>query len=85
MNMTVTNLRLPEHRYRKYKAIAAEEGLSFNTFVSQILEEKTTEKQFGKSNKRKKKDFYSAMEELLADGHKNEPMGLSEEDEIIYG
>ncbi len=80
MNMTVTNLRLPEHRYRKYKAIAVEEGLSFNEFVSRVLAEKVSEKQFGK-----KKDFYDAMEELIADNHPNEPMGLSKEDEIIYG
>ena len=86
MNMIVTNLRVPEDKYRRHKVMAAEEGMSFNEYVIQTLEEKAREKQFGKPAKKVKKlDFYEAMEEFLKDDHPNEPMGLSKEDEIIYG
>lgn len=81
MQMTVTNLRIPDYRYRKHKALAAEKDLSFNEYVNRMLEEKMLEKQFPA----KKKDFYEVMEKLMNDPHPNEPMGLSAEDEVIYG
>ncbi|TSC83511.1 MAG: hypothetical protein G01um101416_1234, partial [Microgenomates group bacterium Gr01-1014_16] len=34
---------------------------------------------------REKRDFYEALEELANDTTPNEPMGLSEEDRVIYG
>ena len=83
--LVVTNLRIPEYRYRKHKALAAEEGLSFNEYVDRMLEEKLNEKQFGISQKKvPKKDFYEAMDKFLDDLHPNEPMGLSEQDKTIY-
>jgi len=86
MNMVVTNLRIPDYRYRKHKALAVEDDLSFNEYVNLMLEEKMLEMQFSrkKGQRVKKNDFYDAMDALINDSHPNEPMGASAEDEIIY-
>ena len=84
--MVVTNLRIEEGLYRQNRLLAVEEGKSFNQYVNEVLEEKLVEKRFGKRKSgTKKRDFYDAMEELIGDPHPNEPMGLSAEDEVIYG
>lgn len=86
MGVVTTNLRIDEDLYRQNRLLAVEEGLSFNQYVNEALEEKIVEKRFGKRKPgTKKRDFYEAMEELINDPHPNEPMGLSAEDEIIYG
>lgn len=84
--MVTTNLRIDEDLYRQNRLLAVEEGLSFNQYVNEALEERLVEKRFGKRKKKTKKmDFYEAMEKLINDPHPYEPMGLSAEDEIIYG
>ena len=86
MQTVVTNLRIPEDEYRRQKLLAVEDGGSFNEYVVRALRDKAMEKRFGKTVRRKgRKDFYEAMEEMLADKTPNQPMGLSEEDMVIYG
>lgn len=85
MGVVTTNLRIDEDLYRQNRLLAVEEGMSFNQYVNEVLEEKVVEKRFGRRKPgAKKKDFYEAMEELISDPHPNEPMGLSEEDRVIY-
>ncbi len=86
MNMVVTNLRLPEDEYLTLKALASEEKLSFNEYVRKSLVGMPVVTQFGKSKSKKpKKDIYQALLELAKKGCEGEGMGLSGEDEIIYG
>ncbi|OGD03685.1 hypothetical protein A2989_03320 [Candidatus Amesbacteria bacterium RIFCSPLOWO2_01_FULL_48_25] len=89
MQTVTTNLRIDEEVYRRNRLIAVEEGMSFNEYVNQILREEPTRRYLASAKKTKKsktgEDFYEAFEKFIDDPYERKPMGLSEEDKIIYG
>jgi len=88
--MIVTNLRIDEHDWNQIRAVAAEMGISANEYVKRVLKEAAARQQLGvemKKNatgKRKRNNFLLELSKI-AEKVPNQPMGLSEEDEIIYG
>ena len=80
----VTNLRIPEDRYLMVKSAAAEMGISINEYVNRIISAAPIVAQFGRP-KKTKKNIYDALAEISKKVAGDKPMGLSDEDEIIYG
>lgn len=80
--MVVTNIRMPQSDYRQMKALAGELGISVNEYIHIMVKNDTKKRQ----NKKTKKliSFYDAMENLAQTPTIGTPMGLSEDDEIIY-
>lgn len=83
--MVVTNLRMEEPDWLQVKAMAGELGMSVNKFINYLIRKVTTRQQLGIIDD----DYKNARiwEELpkIALKSKGKPMGLSEDDEIIYG
>jgi len=81
----VTNLRMEEPDWLQVKAMAGELGMSVNKFINYLIRKVTTRQQLGVIDE----DYKNARiwEELpkIALKSNGKPMGLSEDDEIIYG
>ncbi len=86
--MVVTNLRLPADEYQQMRIIAAEKGISVNQYIRDSLEKIGLYQQLGIAPDKKKKTTRKKLSiwdlPKLAK-LKDAPMGLSEEDQIIYG
>lgn len=85
----VTSLRIPKPDWLEMRALAAEAQMSLNEYINYIIEMAGKARQFGVSLKiiptkpRRRDpiwDLPNAVKKL-----KIEPMGLSADDEIIYG
>ncbi len=81
-NMVTTNLRLDRQDWLMIKTLAAEEGKSFNEYVKQVIIENSLSIKKGENEK--KKLSMRDLGKVLA-SMKDQPMGLSEDDKIIYG
>lgn len=86
----VTNLRIDSHDWMQVKSMAAEAGMSVNEYINRVLTAAETREMLGEvkpqHNRRKIKsrdDFFQQMIDIAK--IPNKPMGVSAEDEIIYG
>lgn len=81
-----TNLRMPENMWLQVKSAAGELGISVNEYLNTIIWEVSGKKQLGIKPQKKRaseKKFWELYK--LMDDIEYKPMGLSKEDEIIYG
>lgn len=84
--MTTTNLRLPTSDLLDYRAMAAELDLSFNEFAKKALTHFSHSIIFNDSIKSPKKDKPSLLNLAgIISSKKKQGLGLSKEDEEIYG
>lgn len=91
MNQTIitTNLRIPRSDWLQIRALAGESQMSLNEYLKYIINLVSKAKQFSVSWKKiplkpvKRDPIWDWPE--LAKKIKSQPMGLSAEDEIIYG
>lgn len=74
-SIVVTNLRLPRSEWIMVRSLAAEEGISVNSFVRKMIT------RFSNVFQLKNPSIWNLPK--LASG-KDQPMGLSAEDEEIY-
>lgn len=77
----VTNLRIDEAKWLQIKSQASEMGMSVNEYINYLITDLSIKRELID-------DFDKAPIWQLPDIHKrvkSSPMGLSEEDEIIYG
>lgn len=77
----VTNLRIDEQDWLQVKVMAAELGMSVNEYINYLITDLSIKRELID-------DFDKAPIWQLSELHKKvklAPMGLSEEDEIIYG
>jgi hypothetical protein len=85
MNQTVTtNLRMDRSDWLQIKVMAAELGMSVNKFINQIIRKVTTNQQLGVIEDYKNASIWEELPKIALKS-KGKPMGLSEDDEIIYG
>lgn len=84
----VTNLRIDKNDWLQIKAMAAEQGISFNEYINLIALEAISKAFLGKPRKnqigKNRKNIYEALISLSKKSYKDKPMGLSENDQIIY-
>ncbi len=78
MNIIVSNIRVPENKYKMWKAMAADEGLSINAFLIKGMDKITKEKQLGGEANPFDRIRRAAM-------LPNKPMGANDDDKVIYG
>lgn len=87
--MVVTNLRIPESDWLRVKATASELGMSFNEYINFIAIKSATLPDIPSGLKKGKRisirklsiwDLPNAVKDIH-----QKPMGLSQEDEEIYG
>jgi len=78
--MVVTNLRVSRADWLQLKVLAAEEGMSVNEYVNFMLQDYAKKKEFPR--KANRRSFYDLLEIAKI---KDKPMGLSKDDEVIYG
>lgn len=84
----VTNLRIDEADWLRIKSMAAGLGMSANQYIIELIESVSVKQELGldltdfegEENKR-----YSIWNLPNLANIKDKPMGLSKEDEIIYG
>ncbi|MDO8569981.1 MAG: hypothetical protein Q7R97_00150 [Candidatus Daviesbacteria bacterium] len=85
----VTNLRIDANDWLQIKAIAAEQGISFNEYINLIAQEAMSKAFLDKPKKnqigKNRRNIYETLMSLSKKNYKNKPMGLSEDDQIIYG
>lgn len=77
----VTNLRIDEEKWLQIKSQASEMGMSVNEYINYLITDLSTKRELIT-------DFDKAPIWQLPEIHKkikSKPMGLSEDDEIIYG
>lgn len=79
--MVVTNLRIDKHDWLQLKVSAAEQGMSVNEYVNFMIQDYAKKKQFPKKTN-KKRSFYDLSKIAKI---KDTPMGISKDDEVIYG
>jgi len=85
-NIVTTNLRVPADDMMQYKMMAEEMGMSFNEYVNRIMKEVTQTKMIvGDLIVLKNKRKMSFMDIVDIKIKKDKPMGLSDDDMIIYG
>jgi len=80
-NKIVTNLRIEKEKWVQIKSQASEMGMSVNEYVNYLITDLSIKRELIN-------DFDKAPIWQLPEIHKKvkyAPMGLSEEDEIIYG
>lgn len=88
--MVITNLRIPEYEWSQVKMAAAEEGVSINAYITDIIRETRQKRMLGyKEPKQQKRtprySIWDLPEIMKKIPRKPIPGGLSEDDEIIYG
>ena len=77
----VTNLRIDEEKWLQIKSQASEMGMSVNEYINYLITDLSMKRELIS-------DFDKAPIWHLPEIHKkikSKPMGLSEDDEIIYG
>lgn len=80
----VTNLRIDKNLWLQIKSMAAAAGLSINEYIIQMVQEKSTRIELALDKKGSKLKTRSIWDLPKLAKIKDQPMGLSEEDEIIY-
>jgi len=90
ISMVVTNVRMPQEDYLQVKAMAAELGISVNQYIHSVVVGSATQRMMRdtkRTRRVKHQSFYEAMLALAlsVSKTKKKPLGLSEEDEVIYG
>lgn len=84
--MVVSNIRMPEEQWIQVKSVAADAGMSVNEYLKTIIQVDIGEKQLGIKKRKKysnEKRFWDLPK--LMKNIKYKPMGISDEDKIIYG
>jgi len=84
-NIVVTNLRVEQNLWLQIKSMAAGIGLSTNEYIIQIVQEASARKELALDKKGVEIKTRSIWELPKLAKIKDKPMGLSQEDEIIYG
>ena len=79
--MVVTNLRMAQPDWLQIKAMAGEMGMSVNKYINYLIRKTTVREELGIAKGSKKMNIWDLPK--IAN-KKNKPMGMSEEDEIIY-
>jgi len=80
----VTNLRMEEPDWLQVKAMAGELGMSVNKFINYLIRKVTTAQQLGVVKDYKNASIWEELPKIALKSN-GKPMGLSEDDEIIYG
>ena len=81
--MVVTNLRMEQPDWLQIKAVAGEMGMSVNKYINRLIRKVMTREELGVVEDVKKSTIWEELPKLAK--MKNKPMGMSEDDEIIYG
>lgn len=81
----VTNLRIDENDWFQVKAKAAEAGLSVNEYITRVIKTTSTKIELALDYREFKEEKYSIWNLPKLAKIQDEPMGISEEDKIIYG
>lgn len=88
-NIIVTNLRVEKNLWLQIKQLASEVGMSANEYMNLITQQAVSKASLtipAKTHiKRKRKNIYDALLSLSNKKYKRKPLGLSENDKIIYG
>lgn len=84
-NIVVTNLRIDKEIWLQMKVQASEMGISVNEYIIQIVQEASAKKELALDKKGARLKTRSIWDLPKLAKMKDKPMGLSEEDEIIYG
>lgn len=87
-NIVVTNLRVEKNLWLQIKQLAIESGMSANEYINFITKQAVSKASLGQSKPKKakkRKSIYDALLSLSKRKYKNKPMGLSEDDQVIYG
>lgn len=79
----VTNLRIDENDWLQVKAMAGERGMSVNEYITKLVQTISTKVELALDQKAFKEEK-SVWDLSKLAKIKDEPMGLSEEDKIIY-
>lgn len=79
--MVITNLRINRNDWLQLKVMAAEEGMSINEYVNFMIQYYAKIKSFPKKTDNKS-SFWGLTRFAKI---KDKPMGMSKDDEIIYG
>ena len=80
-NIVVTNLRIDKEKWLQVKSQASEMGMSVNEYINYLITDLSIKRELID-------DFDKAPIWQLPEIHKkikSKPMGLSEDDEVIYG
>lgn len=84
-HMTVTNLRLPSEQLREVKAAAASHGMSFNEYVTHVLNDYDQKYRLGYVEKPDNKPHSIwNIARIAAPFDQSEGL-LSDDDEAVYG
>lgn len=78
----MTNLRMERNDYMQAKIMAGEMGMSLNQYFNYLA---TNSVRSGAYEKKTKTTFSMALRDLVKSKSKFVPLGLSDEDETIYG
>lgn len=81
--MVVTNLRMEEPDWLQIKAMAGELGMSVNKYINYLIAKVTAKEEMGIIKDPKKASIWEELPKIALRS-KGKPMGLSEDDEIIY-
>ena len=83
----VTNIRMDRDDWLNIKGIAAANNMSFNEYINWLVRDLGTKKELAVdcSGKREKKQKIGLMDFSRKVIKNDKPMGLSEDDELIYG
>lgn len=89
MSKIVTNLRIDKNLWLQIKQLASELEMSANEYINLISQQSVSKTFLGEPRRPKKvmkrKSIYDVLISLSKREYKDKPMGLSEDDEIIYG
>lgn len=80
--MVVTNLRMEQPDWLQIKAIAGEMGMSANKYINYLIRKVSTLEVLGVKPSKKSASIWDLPDLAKI---KNKPMGMSKDDEIIYG
>ena len=84
--MIVSNIRIPESDWIQAKSAASDMGISVNRYINYAIERFTVVRELSKEYSYKKTKRSSIWElPNISRRIKIKPMGLSKEDEEIYG
>lgn len=81
--MVTSNVRMPVADWLEVKAVAGEMGMSINEYINFSTQTVNTARQLFSSRKRGK-NKYAVIWDIIKQKTSGEPMGWSEEDEAIY-
>ena len=86
-NIVVSNIRIPKDEWINLKSAASSHDMSVNEYIrymSRVMNIKTIT---AAKKVKPSKDPYQALKDLVdfASTVKREPMGINEDDKIIYG